>query len=73
LVNPNVKGREKLLLYFFTFNTDTSHSIQEWEQLGAILARDLRNEGHGRPPPRCNRRVPRAGIQSKKLVAFPLV
>ena len=36
LVNPNVKGREKLLLYFFTFNTDTSHSIQDWEQLASL-------------------------------------
>ena len=39
LVNPNVKGREKLLLYFFTFNTDISHSIQEWEQLASLAER----------------------------------
>jgi hypothetical protein len=39
LVNPNVKGREKLLLYFFTFNTSVSHSIQEWEQLASLAER----------------------------------
>jgi len=39
LVNPNVKGRKKLLLYFFTFNTDISHSIQEWEQLASLAER----------------------------------
>jgi hypothetical protein len=38
-VNPNIKGREKLLLYFFTFNTNRPHSIKEWERLASLAER----------------------------------
>jgi len=38
-VNPNIKGREKLLLYFFTFNTNRPHSIKEWKRLASLAER----------------------------------
>jgi hypothetical protein len=36
-VNPNIKGREKLLLYFFTFNTNRPHSA--WKRLASLVER----------------------------------
>jgi hypothetical protein len=38
-VNPNIKGREKLLLFFFTFNTNRPHPVKEWEQLASLAER----------------------------------
>lgn len=36
LVNPTVAGCEKLLLYFFLFDTSLSHTLVEWQRLASI-------------------------------------
>ena len=36
LANPNDGGREKLLFYFLTFDTEVSHSLVEWQRIASL-------------------------------------